>query len=56
MTHRPKNLFVAQFVGKNNILAGEITGVENGVATVTGPAGTFRARIAETHRRARTAT
>ena len=45
VTHRPKNLFVAQFVGKNNILAGEITGVENGVATVTGPAGTFRARI-----------
>ena len=46
VTHRPKNLFVAQFVGKNNILAGEITGVESGIATVTGPAGTFRARIA----------
>ena len=46
VTHRPKNLFVAQFVGKNNILQGEITGVEGGIATVTGPAGTFRARIA----------
>ena len=47
VTHRPKNLFVAQFVGKNNILAGEITGVEGGIATVTGPSGTFRARIGE---------
>ena len=47
VTHRPKNLFVAQFVGKNNILAGEITGVEAGIATVASPAGTFRARIGD---------
>jgi len=45
VTKWPKNLFVAQFVGKNNILAGEITETENGTATVTGPAGTFRARL-----------
>ncbi len=43
VTHHPKNLFVAQFVGKNNILQGEIAGVENGLATVEGPAGRFRA-------------
>ncbi len=47
VTHYPKNLFVAQFVGKNNILEGEITGVENGLATVAGPSGTFRARLPE---------
>jgi hypothetical protein len=34
-------------VGKNNILQGEITGVEGGIATVAGPAGTFRARLGE---------
>lgn len=45
VTKQPKNLFVAQFVGKNNILAGEITGTENGMATVSGSAGTFRARL-----------
>ena len=45
VTHRPKNLFVAQFVGKNNILEGEIAGVENGIATVEGPSGRFRAPL-----------
>jgi spermidine/putrescine transport system ATP-binding protein len=45
VTKAPKNLFVAQFVGKNNIFAGEITGTDNGMATVSGPAGTFRARL-----------
>ena len=45
VTHYPKNLFVAQFVGKNNIFKGEISGVENGIATIVGPSGTFRARL-----------
>lgn len=45
VTHRPTNLFVAQFVGKNNILPGDIVGVDNGVATVSGPAGTFKASL-----------
>jgi ABC-type Fe3+/spermidine/putrescine transport system ATPase subunit len=48
VANHPKNLFVAQFVGKNNILGGEIVSVNGAVATVRTPIGSVRARKAAT--------
>jgi ABC-type Fe3+/spermidine/putrescine transport system ATPase subunit len=44
VSRHPKNLFVAQFVGKNNILAGEIVGEVDGFATVNTRFGSLRAQ------------
>lgn len=41
----PVNGFVASFVGENNIFEGEVGAVSEGVAAMTGPHGSFRARI-----------
>ena len=41
----PVNGFVASFVGENNIFEGEVGPVADGMAAMTGPHGSFRARI-----------
>jgi spermidine/putrescine transport system ATP-binding protein len=41
----PVNGFVASFVGENNIFEGTVGAVSEGVAALTGPHGSFRARI-----------
>jgi spermidine/putrescine transport system ATP-binding protein len=41
----PVNGFVASFVGENNIFEGDLGPVAEGMATLTGPHGSFRARI-----------
>ena len=41
----PVNGFVASFVGENNIFEGTTGPVADGMATLTGPLGSFRARI-----------
>ena len=41
----PVNGFVASFVGENNIFEGEIGAVADGMAALSGPHGSFRARI-----------
>ncbi len=40
----PRNRFVAEFVGTNNILEGEVVGIEGDVVAVATPLGTFRGR------------
>ncbi|MCX7670580.1 MAG: ABC transporter ATP-binding protein [Anaerolineae bacterium] len=42
----PVNGFVASFVGENNIFEGQLGAVADGMASLTGPHGTFRGRIA----------
>ncbi|MBL9064452.1 ABC transporter ATP-binding protein [Tabrizicola sp.] len=41
----PVNGFVASFVGENNIFEGDVGPVADGMASLTGPHGAFRARI-----------
>jgi spermidine/putrescine transport system ATP-binding protein len=41
----PVNGFVASFVGENNIFEGEVGPVAAGMAALTGPLGSFRARV-----------
>ena len=41
----PVNGFVASFVGENNIFEGEVGTVSQGMAALTGPHGSFRARV-----------
>jgi spermidine/putrescine transport system ATP-binding protein len=43
--NNPVNGFVASFVGENNILAGEVQNVADGMASFATPIGTFRARL-----------
>lgn len=43
--NNPANGFVASFVGENNILSGEISGEEGGLARFGTPSGTFTARM-----------
>lgn len=43
--NNPVNGFVASFVGENNILPGEVSGVEQGLARFTTASGTFTARM-----------
>lgn len=43
ITRTPEKLFVAEFVGKNNILPGEIQSAESGYADIKTAAGTFKA-------------
>jgi ABC-type Fe3+/spermidine/putrescine transport system ATPase subunit len=48
IAYSPRNLFVAQFVGKNNIVSAEMVGQSEGVATVATPLGRFLARTTDT--------
>ncbi|NNE21854.1 MAG: ABC transporter ATP-binding protein [Rhizobiales bacterium] len=41
----PANRFVAEFVGRNNILAGNISSIARGVAAVETPAGEFKVHL-----------
>ena len=41
----PANRFVAEFVGRNNILNGNVTSLARGVASVETPAGTFKVSV-----------
>lgn len=45
LARSPKNLFVAQFVGKNNIVPGRLSGENAGLATVQTDVGQIRARV-----------
>ncbi|EBA14226.1 ABC transporter ATP-binding protein [Roseobacter sp. CCS2] len=44
---RPVNAFVADFIGENNFVAGQVTNLTDGVAQVKTDAGTITARAAE---------
>ena len=43
--NQPANGFVASFVGENNLLPGQVVGIENGFGRVHTPAGLFLARL-----------
>ncbi len=41
----PANRFVAEFVGRNNILAGTVTSLSRGIATIDTPTGDFKVNV-----------
>ncbi len=43
--NQPANGFVASFVGENNLLPGQVVGLENGYGRVHTPSGSFLARL-----------
>jgi spermidine/putrescine transport system ATP-binding protein len=45
--NNPANGFVASFVGENNILSGDVQMASEGLAALSTPHGTFRARLAD---------
>jgi spermidine/putrescine transport system ATP-binding protein len=44
----PKNAFVADFIGMNNLISGNVMGEANGVATLEGPLGRFAVPASKT--------
>ena len=46
IARHPNSVFVAQFVGKNNVIRGTISDVSDGIATVETPVGSLKAAFA----------